>query len=59
MREICEWLTLDPKYFPESKVFIDEPVFTEEYFSKLCDTFRSPHLWKLNKNNKFELRNFL
>ena len=56
MKEICQWLTINPNYFPESKEFIEEPVFTEEYFKSLCDTFRSPHLWYLNKENKFSLR---
>ncbi len=56
MKEICEWLTINPNFFPESKEFIEEPKFTEEYFAELCDTFRPPHLWHLDKNNKFVLR---
>ncbi len=56
MKEICEWLTINPNYFPESKEFIEEPVFSEEYFKSLCDKFRSPHLWHLDKEKKFSLR---
>ena len=37
MREICEWLTINPNFFPEFKEFIEEPKFTEEYFAELCD----------------------
>ena len=55
MKEMCEWLTINPNEFPHSKELIDEPVFTEEYFSKLCDTFRSPHLFKL-EDGKYKLR---
>ena len=59
MKEICEWLTINPNYFQESKKYIEEPVFSEEYFAKLCDTFRSPHIWKLDENKKFQMRKFV
>lgn len=59
MKDICEWLTINPNYFPESKKYIEEPIFSEEYFSKLCDTFRSPHIWQLDENKKFKMRTFV
>ena len=55
MKEMCEWLTLDPKEFPDAKALVDEAVFTEDYFLELCDTFRSPHLFKL-EDGKYKLR---
>ena len=55
MKEICEWLTINPNEFPNTKELIDHPVFTEEYFQELCNTFRSPHLFKL-ENGKYMLR---
>jgi len=55
MKEICEWLTIDPSDFPNSESLIDVPNFTEEYFMELSDTFRSPHLFK-KENGKFKLR---
>jgi hypothetical protein len=33
----------------------EEPIMTKEYFFGLCDTFRSPHIWK-NENNQWILR---
>ncbi len=55
MKEICEWLTINPNEFPNSRELIDEPNFTEEYFMNLCNTFRSPHLFKL-EDGTFKLR---
>ena len=59
MKEICKWLSIDPKFFPESKKYIEDPNFTEEYFLKLCDTFRSPHIWKMDENKNFVMRKFV
>jgi N-acetyl sugar amidotransferase len=55
MKEICEWLTINPNEFENTKNFIEDPFFTEEYFLTLCDKFKSPHLWKL-ENNKLRIR---
>ena len=56
MKELCEYLTINPNEFNTTQNIIKNPIFTESYFSELCDKFRSPHLWKLKKN-KWELRN--
>ena len=59
MSDFSEWLSIDPRTFPESSKYIEEPFFSEEYFSKLCNTFRSPHIWKLNDKNEFIMRKFV
>ena len=55
MKEICKWLTINPNEFPNTKDFIEDSFFTEEYFLSLCDKFKSPHLWKL-EGNKLQMR---
>ena len=59
MSDFSEWLSIDPRTFPESSKYIEEPFFSEDYFSKLCNTFRSPHIWKLNDKNEFIMRKFV
>jgi hypothetical protein len=45
--EIFRYLSIPAKasFRKLSKMF-EQPVLTREYFMKLADTFRSPHLWK-------------
>lgn len=56
MKECCDWLSINHNEFPNTKDFIEEPIFTEKYFLELCDTFRSPHIWKI-ENGKYVMRN--
>jgi len=44
--EIFEYLSIDKNQFPNSYKKFEHPEFTRDYFEKLCDTFRSPHLWE-------------
>ena len=45
MSELMKYLSLPEKEFPGSSNLFEVPVIDEEYFKKLCDKFRSPHLW--------------
>ena len=38
-----------------SKAF-ENPKFTKEYYQLLCDNFRSPHIWKWDKETGWKLR---
>lgn len=44
--EIFRYLSLDPKQFPEASAMFEQPIMNREYFMRLADRFRSPHLWK-------------
>jgi N-acetyl sugar amidotransferase len=45
--EIFRYLSLPPKEFPEASKMFEQPIMTREYFFRLADQFRSPHLWTL------------
>jgi len=44
--EIFKYLSIPASEFPEASRMFEQPIMTREYFAKLTDTFRSPHLWK-------------
>lgn len=44
--EIFKYLSISPNEFPEASAMFEQPIMTREYFDRLTDTFRSPHLWK-------------
>ncbi len=44
--EIFRYLSIPTSEFPEASRMFEEPTVTREYFDRLADTFRSPHLWK-------------
>ena len=46
-----------PKEF--IKKFCDSIGITENHFWRICDKFRNKKIWKKNKNNKWELINFV
>lgn len=43
--EIFEYLSIEKNQFPSAYKQFEHPEFNRDYFEKLCDTFRSPHLW--------------
>ena len=43
--EIFHYLSLPPKEFPVASRMFERPVMDREYFQRLADRFRSPHLW--------------
>ncbi len=54
-KEIFEYLSINKKEFGEISNEFEEPKIDFNYFSKLTDTFRSPHIWKI-ENGKWKLR---
>jgi N-acetyl sugar amidotransferase len=53
--EIFSYLSLDKERFPKASKNFEKPLMDLEYFNLLTDKFRSPHIWKLEKN-KWALR---
>jgi N-acetyl sugar amidotransferase len=43
--EIFQYLSMPEKEFPEASRMFEQPILDREYFMKLAETFRSPHLW--------------
>ena len=44
--EIFNYLSIPSNEFPEASKMFEQPIMNRDYFDKLADTFRSPHLWK-------------
>ncbi len=44
--EIFEYLSINEEEFTQASKMFEHPMMTKEYFINLCDTFRSPHIWK-------------
>jgi len=53
--EIFQYLSINPKEFPEASKMFEQPTMTRDYFMRLVDHFRSPHLWKYD-NGEWILR---
>ena len=53
--EILGYLSLSNEEFPVASKMFEQPIMDREYFRLLTDSFRSPHIWKLN-GKKWELR---
>ena len=53
--EIFKYLSISKSEFPVACKQFEEPILTLKYFNDLCDTFRSPHIWKYD-NGKWVLR---
>ncbi|MGE5415638.1 MAG: N-acetyl sugar amidotransferase [Acidobacteriota bacterium] len=53
--EIWRYLSIDPREFPEASKMFEQPMMDGEYFRRLTDHFRSPHLWK-RENGDWKLR---
>jgi len=43
--ELFDYLSIDPSEFPEASKMFEQPIMSREYFNRLADSFRSPHLW--------------
>jgi N-acetyl sugar amidotransferase len=54
MPELLSYLSLPEADFPLAHAMFEQPVMDGEYFGRLVDNFRSPHLWKWDE--KWELR---
>jgi N-acetyl sugar amidotransferase len=44
--EIFNYLSMPEKEFPLASKMFERPIIDREYFDRLCDQFRSPHLWQ-------------
>lgn len=47
--EIFSYLSINEKEFPIASKMFEQPIMVREYFDNLTDSFRSPHLWKQEK----------
>ena len=45
--EIFQYLSLPDTEYPQASQMFEQPIMDREYFDKLADSFRSPHLWKM------------
>ena len=48
--EIFEYLSIPKKDFPIASKMFEQPIMDRDYFHSLADSFRSPHIWKKEKN---------
>lgn len=53
--EIFRYLSIPDSEFPIASGMFEQPVMDREYFAKLADSFRSPHLWTLD-GDEWKLR---
>ena len=53
--ELFNYLSLSSNEFPEASQMFEQPLMNLEYFSRLTDQFRSPHLWCWN-DGEWKLR---
>lgn len=54
--QIFDYLSLNKEHFPVASKFFEQPVFDSKYYELLCENFRSPHLWKYNDHDGWQLR---
>jgi len=53
--EIFRYLSVPEKEFPVASKMFESPIMDRDYFMKLSDSFRSPHLWAW-EGNRWVLR---
>jgi N-acetyl sugar amidotransferase len=53
--EIFRYLSIPASEFPQASRHFEEPIMTREYYDRLADSFRSPHLW-MYQNGEWKLR---
>jgi hypothetical protein len=53
--ELFRYLSVDEKLMPKAASCFESPVMDREYFMKLANRFRSPHLW-MHENGDWQLR---
>ncbi len=54
-KEVFEYLSVDPNELPTAAAMFEHPHMDREYFDRLTDKFRSPHIWK-HENGEWKLR---
>lgn len=50
-QEIFKYLSITEKEFPVATKMFEQPLIDIDYYTKLADSFRSPHLWVWNENS--------
>jgi N-acetyl sugar amidotransferase len=55
MDEVLRYLSISETEFPVASKLFEQPIMDREYLERLCDTFRSPHIWK-HENGSWALR---
>ena len=50
-KENFDYLSIPADEFPVASRMFEHPLMTREYFLRLTDKFRSPHLWKFEGND--------
>lgn len=53
--QLFRYLSLSEKEFPVASTMFEQPIMDREYFNRLTDQFRSPHLWH-RENGEWHLR---
>jgi N-acetyl sugar amidotransferase len=54
-QDFLNYISIDPKQFPEAHKMFEQPKVDHDYFMDLHDRFRSPHIWK-KENGQWKLR---
>lgn len=50
LNDFLEYISLPVKQFPIASKHFEQPIVDRTYFNNLVDSFRSPHIWKLEKD---------
>ena len=56
MDEMLKYISVDKTEFPEASRMFENPIMDREYFLRLTNKFRSPHIWTC-VNGNWELKN--
>ena len=56
MDEMLKYISVDKTEFPEASRMFENPIMDREYFLRLTNKFRSPHIWNY-VNGNWELKN--
>jgi N-acetyl sugar amidotransferase len=56
MDEMLKYISVDKTEFPEASRMFENPIMDREYFLRLTNKFRSPHVWSF-LNGNWELKN--
>ena len=50
LNDFLKYVSIPSKEFPVASKQFEQPIMDREYFDNLVDSFRSPHIWKLENN---------
>lgn len=53
--EVLKYLSIPEDEYPVASKMFEQPIMDREYFSRLCDNYRSPHVWR-HENDAWALR---